>query len=150
LAGRALFGLLCQPRMINDDKCGAVGGMIIGRGNRRTRKRNFPQCHFVHHKSHMTSAVARPRMYTLQANTNQIMLLTDIIAVCCVSRTRVNKIQPYAECRFPIDGLIHSGYPRFKKNVVWIPWGRGQLPALAGNRIQIPQSSRPYLYDCTD
>jgi hypothetical protein len=29
--------------------------MKIGRGNRSTRKRNLPQRHFVHHKSHLTS-----------------------------------------------------------------------------------------------
>jgi hypothetical protein len=33
--------------MIDDDECGEVGGMRIGR-------RNLPQCHFVDHKSHMT------------------------------------------------------------------------------------------------
>jgi hypothetical protein len=32
--------------MIDDDECGAVGGMRIGKGN-------LPQCHFAHHKSRM-------------------------------------------------------------------------------------------------
>jgi hypothetical protein len=41
-----LFGQLYQPRM-TDDEFGAVGGMRIGR-------RNLPQCHFIHHISHMT------------------------------------------------------------------------------------------------
>jgi hypothetical protein len=34
--------------MDDDDECGAVGGMI-GRG-----KPKYLECHFVHHKSHMT------------------------------------------------------------------------------------------------
>jgi hypothetical protein len=33
-----LFGLLYQPRMIDDDECDAVGG-IIGRGNRSTLRK---------------------------------------------------------------------------------------------------------------
>jgi hypothetical protein len=37
----------------DDDECGAVGGMRIGTRN-RTTLRKMPQCHFVHHKSHMT------------------------------------------------------------------------------------------------
>jgi hypothetical protein len=39
---RPLIGLLYQPRMIDDDDCGAVGGMIIGRGNRITRRKSVP------------------------------------------------------------------------------------------------------------
>jgi hypothetical protein len=31
-----------QPRMIDDDECGAVGGMRIGRGNRSTRRKPVP------------------------------------------------------------------------------------------------------------
>jgi hypothetical protein len=41
LARRPLIGLLYQPRMIDDDKCGAVG-MRIGRENRSTRRKRAP------------------------------------------------------------------------------------------------------------
>jgi hypothetical protein len=37
----------------DDDECGTVDGMRIGRGNRILGE-NLPQCHFVYHKSHMT------------------------------------------------------------------------------------------------
>jgi hypothetical protein len=40
--GRPLFGLLYQPRMIDDDKYGAVGGMRIDKGNRSTRRKPAP------------------------------------------------------------------------------------------------------------
>jgi hypothetical protein len=53
LGTAATTGLSYQPQMIDNSDCGAVGGMKIGRGNRSTRK-NLPQCHFVHHKFHMT------------------------------------------------------------------------------------------------
>jgi hypothetical protein len=41
LGTAALFGLLYQPRMI-DDECGAVRGMRIGRGKRSTRRKLAP------------------------------------------------------------------------------------------------------------
>jgi hypothetical protein len=48
-----LFGLLYQPLMIDDDECGAVVGMRIGRGNRSTRRKHalVPLCapQFPHH-----------------------------------------------------------------------------------------------------
>jgi hypothetical protein len=34
--------LLYQPRMIDGDECGAVGGMRIGRGSRSTRRKPAP------------------------------------------------------------------------------------------------------------
>jgi hypothetical protein len=34
-----LIGLLYQPRIRDDDECGAVGGMRIGKGNRSTRRK---------------------------------------------------------------------------------------------------------------
>jgi hypothetical protein len=41
LVRRPLFGLLYQPRTI-DDECEAVGGMRIGKGNRSTRRKPAP------------------------------------------------------------------------------------------------------------
>jgi hypothetical protein len=38
---------------MRDDECGAVGGMRIGRRNEALGE-NLPQCHFVHHKFHIT------------------------------------------------------------------------------------------------
>jgi hypothetical protein len=42
LGTSATVGLLYQPRMIDDDNYGAVGGMRIGRGNRSTRRKPAP------------------------------------------------------------------------------------------------------------
>jgi hypothetical protein len=53
LGTSATDGLLYQPRMIDDDDYGAVGGMRIGRGNRSTRRKPAP-VPLCPHKSHMT------------------------------------------------------------------------------------------------
>jgi hypothetical protein len=39
---RPLFGLLYQPQMTDDGDCEAIGGMRIGRGNRRTGRKPAP------------------------------------------------------------------------------------------------------------
>jgi hypothetical protein len=42
LGTSATVGLLYQPRMMDDDDYGAVGGLRIGRGNRSTRRKPAP------------------------------------------------------------------------------------------------------------
>jgi hypothetical protein len=44
-----------------DDGCGAVGGIIIGKGNRS------PKCRFVYHKSHHDLTWARTRTAALES-----------------------------------------------------------------------------------
>jgi hypothetical protein len=43
LVRRTLIGLLYQPKMIDDDECGAIGRIIIDRGNRSTRRKPAPE-----------------------------------------------------------------------------------------------------------
>jgi hypothetical protein len=42
LGTEAISGLLYKPQMIDEDDCGAIGGMKIGRGNRSTRRKSAP------------------------------------------------------------------------------------------------------------
>jgi hypothetical protein len=39
---KSTSGLLYKPQMIDEDDCGAIGGMKIGRGNRSTRRKPAP------------------------------------------------------------------------------------------------------------
>jgi hypothetical protein len=45
--------------MMDDDECGAVGGIIISTGIRGTHK-NLPQNHLANHKSQLTSPGIEP------------------------------------------------------------------------------------------
>jgi hypothetical protein len=42
LGTAATSGLLYKPQMIDEDDCGAIGGINIGRGNRSTRRKPAP------------------------------------------------------------------------------------------------------------
>jgi hypothetical protein len=42
LGTAATSGLLYKPQMIDEDNCGAIGGMEIGRGNRSTQRKPAP------------------------------------------------------------------------------------------------------------
>jgi hypothetical protein len=42
LGTAATSGLLYKPQMIDEDDCGAIGGMRIGRGNRSTMRKPAP------------------------------------------------------------------------------------------------------------
>jgi hypothetical protein len=42
LGTAATSGLLYKPQMIDENDCGAIGGMKIGRGNRSTRRKPAP------------------------------------------------------------------------------------------------------------
>jgi hypothetical protein len=45
LGTAATTGLLYQPQMIDDDDCGEIGGMKIGRGSQSTRRKPAPVPH---------------------------------------------------------------------------------------------------------
>jgi hypothetical protein len=42
LGTAATIGLFDHPQLVDDDDCGAIGGMRIGRGNRSTRRKTAP------------------------------------------------------------------------------------------------------------
>jgi hypothetical protein len=61
-----------------DYEDGEFGGMMIGRGNRSTRRKP-PQCHFVHHKFHMIWRGANPARRGGKSATNRLSYGTALI-----------------------------------------------------------------------
>jgi hypothetical protein len=53
-----------DDRIVN--KCVRVGGVRTGKRIRSTRRKLSPQCHFVHHKFHMTWLGIEPRAATIR------------------------------------------------------------------------------------
>jgi hypothetical protein len=53
----ATTGLLYQPRMIGEGDCGEIGGMKIGRGNRSTRRKTFPEVKPPGHEAHRLTSI---------------------------------------------------------------------------------------------
>jgi hypothetical protein len=66
LGTAATTGLLYQTVMIDDGDCEAIGEMMMGRGNRSTRRKPAPEP--LHHKSHMTRPGLEPGPPRLEAS----------------------------------------------------------------------------------
>jgi hypothetical protein len=90
LGTAATSGLLYKPQMIDEDECGAIGGMKIGRGHRSTRRKPAPaplyppqiphdqtlartRAAAVGSKRLTAWAMARPTYYKIQISINNIL-----------------------------------------------------------------------------
>jgi hypothetical protein len=88
LVRQPLFGLLYQPRMIDDDECGAVGGMRISMGNWSTRRKPAPSATLFTTNSNLTldqtqaTAVgSQPGVRNAYKNLEKILLALPYMSV---------------------------------------------------------------------
>jgi hypothetical protein len=88
LGTAATTGLLYQPRMIDDDDCGAIGGMRFGRGNRSTRRKPTPaplcQPQILHDqtRTRIRAAAVGSRRLTAWAMARPCMNVTNALVLC--------------------------------------------------------------------
>jgi hypothetical protein len=60
IGNAATNGLLYQPRMIDDDECVEQSVECELEGETEVLGENLSQCHFAHHKSHLTRPGREP------------------------------------------------------------------------------------------
>jgi hypothetical protein len=72
----------------DDDECGTISGMRIGRRN-RSAQRKPAQYHFVHHKSHMTDLGSNPDRRAGKAATNRLSYGTAYLQLISQVKVKV-------------------------------------------------------------
>jgi hypothetical protein len=100
LTRRPLFGLLYQPRMIDEDECGVVGGMI-GKGSQSTRRKTCPNA---------TLSTTNPTLPDLGSNSDRRGKKAQRLTALSYG-TASSAHQPWrtvAACNFPVQSLSRS------------------------------------------